>query len=111
MGRRPKTIWALHDDILLRNWRYYLQGLPYTTLADLLSYAVRMGINVCPYHRLSKKRKRYMRKEIEYAFIESEAFQNRLHITLKAYFCKECGGRREGYAGIYNRFFDPCECE
>jgi hypothetical protein len=105
------TSWAFSDDVLLRNWKYYLQGLPYTRLVDLLKDAQRMGLNVTPYHRLKKKRKWYMRKEIEYAFIENEQFQNRVYNVLKAYFCKRCGGRRLGYAGRYNRFFDPCECE
>ena len=49
------------------------------------------------YHRLKKKRKWYLRQEIESAFYQSEVFQERLHNTLKAYFCKKCGGRREGY--------------
>jgi len=26
-------------DVLLRNWKYYLQGLPYTSLVDLLKMA------------------------------------------------------------------------
>lgn len=97
-------------DVLLRNWRYYLQGLAYKSLVELLKEAQRMGLNVCPYHRLSKKRKWYIRQEIESAFYQSEAFQERLHNTLKAYFCKECGGRRDGYAGRYNRSFDACTC-
>lgn len=59
MERRPKTVLAFHDDVLLRNWKYYLQGLPYTSLVDLLKDAVRMGLNVTPYHRLEKKRKWY----------------------------------------------------
>lgn len=104
------TSWEFSDDILLRNWKYYLQGLPYARLVDLLSFAQRMGLNVTPYHRLEKKRKRYMRQEIESAFNQSEPFQERLHTTLKAYFCKTCGGRREECAGRYNRFFDSCEC-
>ncbi|MBC8229826.1 hypothetical protein H8E77_09790 [bacterium] len=93
----PKTDLAFSDDVLLRNWKYYLQGLPYTRLVDLLKDAVRMGLNVSPYHRLKKKRKWYLRQEIESAFYQSEVFQERLHNTLKAYFCKKCGGRREGY--------------
>jgi hypothetical protein len=84
-------------DVLLRNWRYYIHGLPYSSLVDLLKDAERMGLNVRPLHRLKKKRKWYIRKEIEDAFISSKQFQNRVHNTLKAYFCKECGGRREGY--------------
>ena len=111
MGRRPKTDFAFSEDPLLRNWKYYLQGLSYTRLVELLKDAQRMGLLVSPYHRLKKKRKRYLRQEIESAFYQSEAFQERLHTTLKAYFCKRCGGRREGYAGRYNSFVDPCECE
>jgi hypothetical protein len=34
-----KTDVAFSDDVLLRNWKYYLHGLPYTRLVDLLSYA------------------------------------------------------------------------
>ena len=111
MDRRPKTVLAFPDDVLLKNWKYYLQGLPYARLVDLLKDAQRMGLNVMPYHRMKKKRKWYMRKEIEYAFIESKQFQNRVYNVLKAYFCKNCGGRREGYAGRYNSFVTPCECQ
>ena len=64
----------------LRNWRYYLQGLPYSSLVDLLKDAARMGLNVRPLHRLKKKRKWYIRKEIEDAFISSEQFQNRVQV-------------------------------
>lgn len=104
------TSWEFSDDVLLRNWKYYLQGLPYTRLVDLLKDAQRIGLNVSPYHRFKEKRKWHIRKEIEDAFISSEQFQNRVHNTLKAYFCKNCGGRREGYAGGYNKTFDVCTC-
>jgi len=111
LERKPKTVLAFPDDVLLRNWKYYLQGLPYTTLVDLLKDAQRMGLNVRPLHRFKKKRKWFFRQEIESAFYQSKAFQKRLQITLKAYFCTRCGGRREGYAGRYNSFVDPCECQ
>lgn len=99
---------SIETDVLLDRWRYYLQGLPYTSLVNLLKDARQMGLNVCPLHRLKKKRKYNIRKQIEYAFVESEQFQNRVHNALKAYFCKHCGGRRA--ERCYNKGFDDCTC-
>lgn len=31
------TSWAFSDDVLLRNWKYYLQGLPYTRLVTTVA--------------------------------------------------------------------------
>jgi uncharacterized protein YlaI len=109
---------SIETDVLLDRWRYYLQGLPYTSLVNLLKDARQMGLNVCPLHRLKKKRKYNIRKQIEYAFVgkfdtatpadESEQFQKRVHNALKAYFCKHCGGRRAERR--YNKGFDDCTC-
>jgi hypothetical protein len=110
MEQKEKTESVLPDNVLLMHWMYYLQRLPRNVLIELLKDLTYVGFSTRSFQRLKKKRKLHIRKEIEWAFIENEEFQQSIYKTLKIYFCEECGEQREGYTWRYSRRSDTCTC-